>query len=796
MLVLHVRLHLRFTYAALGLKSPAFRKSAVPIVPQLLPMAAQKTSQTGPAFVRNGLLPLDKICVDPDISGWREISPERVQELTEAFYRGEFGMSVTCDVQLMEAESTDNKKLVDDGLATVSALLQCRAARDANPDATPSGDPWPVNLLNIFKVGLSVKVVKYDDAGDKDARFRWNVAKHDVDNNTARWSTAWQKITVAAGLYNKYGDWEKVRNDCQLIYGIGKRQTYNRWIRAASGMSAEVLSELKAYPTMPSGCIFDNSYLVTSTTASRNKLSSDAAKKSFHVFAQYQKDEKDMTTETFINVVCKGLRILEIWRSLILKRYGSVAQNSPALGRVCEHLSAFGGLQSIMACAAAGLNLHGKSEVQQGIPECFLLVQELDKCQAGGLPPPISIPDEVELHRRAEAAKAAAAAEELRKAEEAAKAEAEAKKEAAAKADPDADLNGETEILSLATPISRSPATGAGPSVESFAKDKLDERMSKVHFCNTPDELKTAAAEAMSTQRRVVVLVDGITTEKEAFGTMVDVAKQVWDQYAEGTGASPEAQSKFRIIVLLGSRWDLLDKVAKKAAALFPKWSKFKIQCESRDWQSRNSRPGDAIVMCPAEEVQREPTVIGVKFCKDAFASEGVRLRCNEPGCKWRSCRQGLTGPNEEPADVNEDDKVDLLSAMLAEEAEAGAEDEGDGQGGVPAPGPEAEKVNAGAEDEGDGQGGVPAPGPEAEKVNTMLWPYGRSTGHYHRVVEAVGQSRKASAAVIISSTAHPCHWVACVQQGLDTYVFTRRWSNHSKHHGLALGKRFYWMKS
>ena len=93
--------------------------------------------------------------------------------------------------------------------------------------------------------------------------------------------------------------------------------------------------------------------------------------------------------------------------------------------------------------------------------------------------------------------------------------------------------------MSLATPISRSPATGAGPSVESFAKDKLDERMSKVHFCNTPDELKTAAAEAMSTQRRVVVLVDGITTEKEAFGTMVDVAKQVWDQYAEGTGASP-----------------------------------------------------------------------------------------------------------------------------------------------------------------------------------------------------------------------------------------------------------------
>ena len=107
-----------------------------------------------------------------------------------------------------------------------------------------------------------------------------------------------------------------------------------------------------------------------------------------------------------------------------------------------------------------------------------------------------------------------------------------------------------------------------------------------------------------------------------------------------------------------------------------------------------------------------------------------------------------------------------------------------------------AEEAEAGAEDEGDGQGGVPAPGPDAERVKSMLWTYGRFKGHYHKVLEGMGQSRKASAAVIISSTAHPCHWVACGQQGLDTHVFTRRWSNHGKQHGLALGNRFYWMKS
>ena len=107
-----------------------FRKLAIPrarlhiedFLLQLLTMAQQKPKSTGPEFVRNALLPLNKISVDPDDSGWREIDPERVIELYEAFYRGEFGMTLTCDVQLMDAESTGNKKLVYDGLATCCAL--------------------------------------------------------------------------------------------------------------------------------------------------------------------------------------------------------------------------------------------------------------------------------------------------------------------------------------------------------------------------------------------------------------------------------------------------------------------------------------------------------------------------------------------------------------------------------------------------------------------------------------------------------------------------------------------------
>ena len=44
---------------------------------------------------------MDKLCTDPRLAGWREYEQTRVNELEEAFAeRGEFGMTVTCNVQV------------------------------------------------------------------------------------------------------------------------------------------------------------------------------------------------------------------------------------------------------------------------------------------------------------------------------------------------------------------------------------------------------------------------------------------------------------------------------------------------------------------------------------------------------------------------------------------------------------------------------------------------------------------------------------------------------------------------
>lgn len=672
---------------------------------------------------------------------------------------------------MLDAESPENTKIVDDGLSTVLALEGCEALQAKTPNATPQGHPWPASLDEIFSEGLRVRVVKYTDDDDKEERMRWNVAKHDVENNTVRWSTCFQKISVPMSMFKKLGDWKAVRDACENCYGPGKSDTYNKWIRAAKGLTSPVMAELKNHPKIAGKMVFDNYYLVTSSAHLRSKLSDVSAVTALQVFGKYNAGEdKAMTVDAFVSLVCQGMRLFEVWNQLIVKRYGVTATASPAFMRLCTHLCSWAGVNSIVACAQAQMNLHGKSETQQGIPECYQMVRELDRCKAGSLPPPDSCPDEAAVQRRQAAEKAA----------EAARVKAEADATATAKAAEDSDrmevesslLNAETEMFALATPMGSPPSAGTlqARSIESAVKECVDTRLQKLHIADSTEELKIALGPFVAAAPRVFVLVDGITTEKDSFGHMLDVAKIVWDLYAAGTGAGPGGQTKFRVVVMLGSRWDLFDKVAKKKDTLWPRWAKFKAQVETRGWQSRCVHPSDVIVLCPQEDQGREPTVVKVDLCKADLASEGVRQTCSDAACQWRvkadlASHEPQTGEDN----IGADDRIDLLGAMMAEEEEADAEQ---------------------AEIQGASDVSVDA-SKDLKKIEGKLWPYGRTRAHYTKVLDAVGASSKASLAVIVSSTAHPAHWVSCLQQSIDTFVFARKWSNHSKQHGLALGKKF-----
>ncbi len=84
-------------------------------------------SAKAPIFVRNAHVDLTNIAVDENNNktGWRSLDTEQIEKLYDRFMEGEFGKSVACGVQLLDAE-IDGKILIDDGRSTISALLRCR----------------------------------------------------------------------------------------------------------------------------------------------------------------------------------------------------------------------------------------------------------------------------------------------------------------------------------------------------------------------------------------------------------------------------------------------------------------------------------------------------------------------------------------------------------------------------------------------------------------------------------------------------------------------------------------------
>ena len=55
------------------------------------------------------------------------------------------------------------------------------------------------------------------------------------------------------------------------------------------------------------------------------------------------------------------------------------------------------GLKLVTAVTAAGIPLHGTGPANPGVPDCFALVAEFDRCKAGGLPPPSRVRTAEEL---------------------------------------------------------------------------------------------------------------------------------------------------------------------------------------------------------------------------------------------------------------------------------------------------------------------------------------------------------------------------------------------------------------
>ena len=172
-----------------------------------------------------------------------------------------------------------------------------------------------------------------------------------------------------------------------------ENSTVVRWVKAAKGIDPDLIDAFKMFPEMKGAYLWNNYFVVHCPQNSRMHMIPTSVVKALHML---QARNHEMTATQFREHVCRPLKFLEVWHALLVKRYGCVASNSVALERLVSSLSTYTGLQTVLHCCNLDIPLHGKGPDHPGIPSCDLLVNELAKCYAGGMPPPFNIPTEAE----------------------------------------------------------------------------------------------------------------------------------------------------------------------------------------------------------------------------------------------------------------------------------------------------------------------------------------------------------------------------------------------------------------
>ena len=250
----------------------------------------------------------------------------------------------------------------------------------------------------------------------------------------------------------------------------------------------------------------------------------------------------------------------------------------------------------------------------------------------------------------------------------------------------------------------------------------------------------------IETAGRFLCIVEAPSTTPAAVGTLLDTAFQAFTALSTANNnATGKALQKFRLVVMVGSRFDLIAKAMTKIKAEKPTWQTIVVQLQRRDRQTASAGPNYAVVAGPPGELTTsEPTVVNLpRAC--GHREFGFRLRCTNSQCQWRpeSLRGEVCALAAEDAscEIDNEDKVNLMEDMLADLADA---EEGD------------EK----ADDNDDLAEG------DAEKRDAIvdLWPFARNPEVYKEVMTMVGAGVAASGAVLVTTSAHPSPWLACSQ--------------------------------
>ena len=92
--------------------------------------------------------------------------------------------------------------------------------------------------------------------------------------------------------------------------------------------------------------LWDNPYIIYTASSARSQLTPDYAVKALAVLKDRLASES-MTGQAFQDQICKPMKIVEVWQTLMKKRHGSVATGSAALERLVGSLTQWVGLLTV-----------------------------------------------------------------------------------------------------------------------------------------------------------------------------------------------------------------------------------------------------------------------------------------------------------------------------------------------------------------------------------------------------------------------------------------------------------------
>lgn len=518
-------------------------------------------------------------------------------------------------------------------------------------------------------------------------------------------------------------------------------------------MSALLETKLADLPTLKSSYVFDNAYLVGT---GHEKLSDENAVLTLELLEQMGGLEEDsgFSAAKFISQICLLVRVIELWQKTMVKRFGHVASQSAAFERVVKMLLTKQGVQRVLATMPGPL--HGKSEADQGIPECFHLVKAMEACKAGGHGPPVCITGEGGDTTLA--------------------ATPPASQDAPPSQDPgesDKGGMGAEELQALASSLQVAPEAVNDDHLKML--QEVQARYSKIIFSSTKDDFMKTSKEELANNQTAVILIDCPTSRKKVNCEFIDVASQL----IRMTSKLP------RVLIPVNRRFDLMAGVNEKLMQALPKYVHFCVPVTSKrqeDTLQSLASQEFVFVSVPPEDKRGVPASATTGYAKQI---EKLRLRCLDRNCKHRSAnaRQALPA---ECADVGEeispDDRDDPMSDLLAAMVQ-----ECDAEGDTANAAHEAAEEGAEAMlQENETEDALEA---KTRGYVVDLWPFARPQAHYDVLLRQLGHGGVGQVCFIFTATAHPASAMAALSLNMMPIVFSGRLKKHSMGHGEAIAK-------